>query len=587
MDDAIRQMTKAQLKEEERALKEIKKMYEKARKDVETQISALNARKDMQNLQSIIYQKKYQEAILKQIDGVLDELNKGQFETTQDFLNSSYSNGYIGMMYDLQKTTGCTVVMPIDPKKVIRAVKTDSKLSERYYQNRELPENLSVLKRNIRQQITRGIASEKTWTEVAYQIAQGMNSPFNKAMSDAMRIVRTEGHRVNQEGFLDAGNQAKKNGADIVKQWDATLDRKTRPWHQEADGQIREWDEYFIVGGEKMKAPSIGGSARNVCNCRCQLLQRAKWALDEAELKTLQDRASFFGLDKSDSFEDFKKKYLKLPENADTIKIRPSSQYTGHPDCKLAKALGADDYEKMLETMDEKCSEPSVRKMWDIFEEGIDGDFQYKGHEKCSGTSKIYVNVTKDAKGSDWQSPFQVICHESGHSIDRKSRNLGEKYGWGLSSTYDGGVFQKTLKQEIMDRIDAIDKAMKAEYKAHKDDPDWLQKNGHVNSWTGSMMKYSKLRAYETFQAEIRNIPRNARADISDIVEGATKGKVKGGFGHGNSYWKDDENLALEAFAEMTDATLANPENLEQIKKYVPKSYKIYLEIVDLIVKGK
>jgi len=342
MDDAIRQMTKAQLKEEERALKETKKMYEKARKDVEAQISALNARKDMQNLQSIIYQKKYQETILKQIDGVLDELNKGQFKTTQDFLNSSYSNGYIGMMYDLQKTTGCTVVMPIDPKKVIRAVKTDSKLSERYYQNRELPENLSVLKRNIRQQITRGIASEKTWTEVAYQIAQGMNSPFRKAMSDAMRIVRTEGHRVNQEGFLDAGNQAKKKGADIVKQWDATLDRKTRPWHQEADGQIREWNEYFIVGGEKMKAPSVGGSARNVCNCRCQLLQRAKWALDEAELKTLQDRASFFGLDKEQSFEDFKQKYLQLPKNADTMKLKdvlsvPVKSTDAHYDALLTK----------------------------------------------------------------------------------------------------------------------------------------------------------------------------------------------------------------------------------------------------------
>ena len=33
----------------------------------------------------------------------------------------------------------------------------------------------------------------------------------------------------------------------------------------EADGQIVEWDDYFTVGGEKMKAPSVGGSAKNVC----------------------------------------------------------------------------------------------------------------------------------------------------------------------------------------------------------------------------------------------------------------------------------------------------------------------------------
>ena len=44
--------------------------------------------------------------------------------------------------------------------------------------------------------------------------------------------------------------------------------------------------------------------------------------MDESELKTLQDRASFFGLDKSKSFEDFKKKYLQLPKNADTMKMK-------------------------------------------------------------------------------------------------------------------------------------------------------------------------------------------------------------------------------------------------------------------------
>lgn len=404
--------------------------------------------------------------------------------------------------------------------------------------------------------------------------------------TSALLIARTEGHRIQQSATLDACHVAKDKGADVVKQWDSTLDRKTRKAHMEADGQIRELDEPFDVWGEKLDAPAVGGSAKNVCNCRCVLLQRAKWSMTEEELEELKKRADFFGLNKDDSFDDFRKKYLNLPANADSIKIRPNSQYTGHPDCKLAKALGADDYERMLKAMDDNCSEESVRKMWDIFEESVDGDFQYKGHEHCSG-SRIYVNVVKDAKGSDWQSPFQVICHESGHMIDSKSKKLNGKIrGWGISSKYQDGIFQKTLKEEIMDRINVIDKRMKADYKAHKDDYDWLQKNGYIDSWTGAISKYSKSKAYYEFEKEIRSIPRNARGDISDIVEGATKGKVKAGFGHGNSYWKDDENLALEAFAEMTDATLVNPENLEQIKKYVPKSYEIYLEIVDLIVKG-
>ena len=39
--------------------------------------------------------------------------------------------------------------------------------------------------------------------------------------------------------------------------------------------------------------------------------------MNEAELKKLQDRAEFFGLDKSDDLEDFKKKYLKAAEKID------------------------------------------------------------------------------------------------------------------------------------------------------------------------------------------------------------------------------------------------------------------------------
>jgi hypothetical protein len=45
------------------------------------------------------------------------------------------------------------------------------------------------------------------------------------------------------------------------------------------------------------------------------LLTRARRALDEDELKTLEDRAKYFGLDKTKNFDDFKEKYLKASES--------------------------------------------------------------------------------------------------------------------------------------------------------------------------------------------------------------------------------------------------------------------------------
>lgn len=318
-------LAKTQLEKEQQVLKDLKAVYRKALKDVQANIAGLNARTDMQNIQSIIYQKKYQEALEQQIKDILDDLNNNSFESIDQYIRESYDNGYIGQMWKMQKETGVTMVMPIDQKKVMRAYTNDTKLSSKHYKENpvqgRLAENVSLLKKRVRSNVSRGIAAGMTWTEVAYNIASGMKNSFDKAMNDAMRIARTEGHRVNQQGYLDAGEIAKNAGADCVKQWDSTLDGLTRPWHREADGQIRELDDDFIVDGEKMQAPSVGGSARNVCNCRCQTLIRARWALDEDELKTLQDRAAFFGLDKTDSFNEFKEKYLKLPENADTLEI--------------------------------------------------------------------------------------------------------------------------------------------------------------------------------------------------------------------------------------------------------------------------
>lgn len=56
----------------------------------------------------------------------------------------------------------------------------------------------------------------------------------------------------------------------LEKTWIARLDDRTRIFHAEADGQIVEVNDFFLVGGERMIAPrdpnaSIGNTAR----CRC------------------------------------------------------------------------------------------------------------------------------------------------------------------------------------------------------------------------------------------------------------------------------------------------------------------------------
>ena len=90
--------------------------------------------------------------------------------------------------------------------------------------------------------------------------------------------------------------------------------KKTRKAHRLLDGQIRELDEPFEINGHKAMYPSNFGIPSLNINCRCAVLQRARWALDQDELETLKERAKYYGLNKSKDFEDFKNKYLNIKD---------------------------------------------------------------------------------------------------------------------------------------------------------------------------------------------------------------------------------------------------------------------------------
>lgn len=319
MNKRQKEVLQSQLDAEMKTLRELKQVYRQALKDCETKIRELSARTDMENLQSIIYQKRYQEALKRQLEGVMTSLQSNSYSTVSDYLARCYQDGYIGAMYDLHGQ-GIPIITPIDQKAVTRAIQTDSKISQGLYTR--LGEDVKSLKTSIRAELSRGIANGSTWNDVARKIGKAFkNTPFSKAYNNSMRIARTEGHRVQIRSAMDAQQAAKDKGADVVKQWDATLDDRTRETHRMLDGQIRELDEPFEVGGMRADAPGMFNNPAEDCNCRCALLQRARWALDEGELKTLQERAKYFELDKTKDFEEFKQKYLKLPEKADTMEV--------------------------------------------------------------------------------------------------------------------------------------------------------------------------------------------------------------------------------------------------------------------------
>lgn len=323
-----KEVAQAQLDAEKAVIKEIEKQYKQALDEIDEKIASLLGRNDS-DMQNVIYQVQYQKQLKTQVQSILEQLQANEFETISEFLAQSYQDGFVGAMYSMH-SQDVPLIIPIDQNAVIRAVQTESKLSHDLYT--ALGVDITKLKKTVTSEITRGIATGMLYDEIARSVSLVSKAP----MSRAKTIVRTEAHRIQQASAHDAYVLAKSKGADVVKQWDSTLDGDTRPTHRQLDGQIVELEESFKVAGKSARYPGDFGDPAEDCNCRCRVNQRAKWALGKDELQTLKDRAEYFGLDKSDSFKEFEKKYMKavqkseiaadpLPTAKDTKRIVPAA----------------------------------------------------------------------------------------------------------------------------------------------------------------------------------------------------------------------------------------------------------------------
>lgn len=335
------------LDDEERVIRRLQAVYNQSLKYITQKANALqeeiykiqdkyNSIEDEQERETLksmerskVYQKQYQDALKAQVNSILDKMHRKEFKTVNKYLNDCYDKAFTGNMYVLHGE-GIPLIVPIDQEKVARAVQINSKISKGLYSR--LGEDVDLLKRKITAQISRGVATGMSYSQMAQQLAGYTKTGYN----NAVRITRTEGHRIQQESTMDACYAARERGADVVKQWDATMDANTRESHQMVDGEVRALDEKFSNGLMYPGDPS--GSAAEVINCRCVLLQRAKWALDQKELDRLKERASFYGLDKRKSFDEFNKKYMGTVENSKGNKIKMDLQFFAKiPDEKLTE----------------------------------------------------------------------------------------------------------------------------------------------------------------------------------------------------------------------------------------------------------
>jgi len=319
------------LNNEKAVLKKLEQNYQDALDEINSKIELLMARQDA-DMQHVIYQVEYQKALKTQVQSILETLQTNEFETVSEYLTKSYEDGFIGTMYDLQGQ-GIPLIFPIDQEQVVDAIQQETKLSENLYT--AMGHDIKDLQKKISGEISRGLSSGQMYSEITRNIASWARIPKN----NAVRIARTEAHRIQTKASMNACNKAKEKGADVVKQWDASLDKRTRDSHAQVDGEIRELDEKFSNGLMYPGDPS--GAAAEVINCRCALLQRARWALGNDYTKWSEDApviidddgtTQFVNVD-ANSYKEFKGYYMDITkqmtmnfENGNPKRVRSGVQ---------------------------------------------------------------------------------------------------------------------------------------------------------------------------------------------------------------------------------------------------------------------
>lgn len=313
MNKRQKEVLQLSLQDEEAIFKALESNYTAALADVKRNIKELQANP---LTQSKAYQLEFQRQLEKQISGILDNLQGKNFTSIADYLNTAYTNGFLGSMYDMQGQ-GVPLVIPIDERQVLTAVQ---KTGDDFKLSNKLGVSTKKLKEQVKQELMRGLASQLTYQQIARNISDYGQSDMHRSMN----IARTEGHRVQNQARFDSMGAAKKKGANIVKQWDSTLDGKTRPEHGQLDGQVRELEEDFTVAGYSAPHPGAFGDPYMDCNCRCCMLQRARWAVSkETSYQKWNNETS--GFIECSGFEDFKEKYLKILTESDIIKTTASN----------------------------------------------------------------------------------------------------------------------------------------------------------------------------------------------------------------------------------------------------------------------
>lgn len=226
--------------------------------------------------------------VRKEITSTVEETYKATYQGMVDAVEKSVD---IPSLYE--NLEGVRAITPETVKRIVENPVAGLTLTDRLEKNRQ------DVVYNIKQQIGIGLTQGDRYSTMARRISDQLDMDYRKAI----RIVRTEAHKVREAGHYDAASEIDtvlKNESDLrmVKTWRTMRDEAVRPQrrsykrkagakarktntagkrsylngpnHVKMEGQTVLVDEEFDLGnGVKAFVPGQSGVAGHDINCRC------------------------------------------------------------------------------------------------------------------------------------------------------------------------------------------------------------------------------------------------------------------------------------------------------------------------------
>lgn len=303
LDRLLAQVRRIEEHREKGAEKEIRKVYQELLKELRYYLAdAYTQYAENDQLSYGILQKhSYYARFLEEVEQKINDISPEVKRLIRSTVDQTYEYTYNGMLDCVKKAVAASEVATglkaCTPDIIRRAVENPvSKLTL----NDRLEKHRKEIVYNIKQDISVGLMNGDRYSTMANRIKKSVDGDYKKAI----RIARTEAHRVREAGNHDAAVSVDdvlktgESGMRMMKTWKTMKDERVRPTkakgknrkydHRKMDGVTILVDEKFTLpSGARTMAPGQSGVAGEDINCRCYLsygLQKAEKEPEKIEM---------------------------------------------------------------------------------------------------------------------------------------------------------------------------------------------------------------------------------------------------------------------------------------------------------------